>query len=66
MGKNSDWIQEDWEHALTKEQLYIREREIEMMNAYWEEWCKDLEQRLPAKITVVVPKEEEINNLKNQ
>lgn len=65
MTKQEGLIQEDWEREHEKETLYAREREIEMMNDWWQYECQLMEKRLPAKITVIVPKEEENESLQN-
>lgn len=58
------FIEEDWQRAYEMDKLYQREREIQMMNDYWEWFFKHEEERLPATINVVVPKGEE-NEIKH-
>lgn len=49
---------EDYEHEWLREQAFIREEMHRKMIAEWQEW-EDHQNRLPAKIQVIIPKEQE-------
>lgn len=47
---------EDLEYEWLREQAFIREEMHRRMIAEWQEW-EDYQNRLPAKIQVIIPKE---------
>ena len=53
---DNKFIEEDWERDFLKDEMYIREREIQMQNDWWQWECEQMDKRKPAKINVVMPK----------
>jgi hypothetical protein len=55
--KNEDWIEEDWEQMFAKDYMDRIEREMDI-EEQWRSW-EENQQRLPAKIEVLIYKDKE-------
>ena len=56
------WIEhEDYERAKELDEMFLQEKEQEMWNEYWQYETEQNNKQLPAKVTMLIPKLDEIH-----